>query len=260
MNCLARVLLAIVLLPVVTFGDADALINPRLAYRETILGQRAPKAVERLVKDEQTVVTFVADLPEGKGKTNFFIDVDWKYNYNYKILQQGDARRLELTVIDLRLQFSERHVVQMPLAYHHAEVWDTQLLLHEFDHVALSGDQRIKLLLDELCGKLPTITVKLAGDKKPDDAFLGETVNDEITRREQAVLDLVRANYVLLDKVSDHGRVPIPNREQFFAQLFTRTNLQQHRFPYLKQVSKLLDSEAYRAVKPNHLKTDPAAR
>jgi hypothetical protein len=260
MTCLARVLLAVMLLPNVCLGDVDALVDGRLVYRETILGRRAPKGVERLVKDEQTVVTFVADLPEGKGKTNFFIDVDWKYNYNYKILQQGDARQLELTVIDLRLQFSERHVVQMPLAYHRADVWETQLLLHEFDHVALSGDQRIKLLLDEVCGNLPTITVKLAGDEKPDDAFLGERVNDEITRREKAVLNLVRANYLLLDKVSDHGRVPIPNREQFFAQLFTRANLQQHRFPYLEQVSKLLDSEAYRAVKLKHLKTDPAAR
>ena len=73
-------------------------------------------------------------------------------------------------------------------------------------------------------------------------------------------LELARANYVLLDKVSDHGQIPIPQREQFFAQLFTRANLQRNRFPFLDQVSKLLESEAYRAVKPKNLTADPAAR
>jgi len=260
MSYLARVMLALVLLPTVCFADAEALINRRLAYRETILGQRAPQAVERLVKDEHTVVTFVADLPPDHAKTHFFIDVDWKFDYKYKALEEGDARELELTVSNVRLQIAERHVVRLPLAFHRADVWETQLLLHEFDHVAVSGDQRIRLLLAEVCGKLPTIAVQLVDDKKPDDAFLGKLVNKEINRRKDAVVNLARANYVLLDKVSEHGKVPVPQRERFFTQLFTRANLRQHRFPYLEQVSKLLESEAYRAVKPKHLKADPAAR
>ena len=260
MNCLARMLIAVALLPTASFGDADAIINRRLAYRETILDQRAPMAIERLVKGEQTVVTFVDDLPADKAKTHFFIDVDWKYDYTYKIRQQNGTRQVALTVTDIQLEITVRHVVQMPLAFHHVGIWETQLLLHEFDHVALSGDTRIRRLLKEVCGNLSTITATQTGSSKPKDAFLAELINKEITRREEGVLDLVRSNYVLLDKVSDHGRISIPNRSQFFAQLFTQANLQQHRFPFLEQVSKLLASEAYREVKPKNLPTDPAAR
>ena len=260
MNRLALVLLAAVLLPNLCFGDADALINRRFAYGETILGQRAPAAIERLIKGEQAVVTFVDDLPPNKGKTHFFINVDWKFNYRYEILTKDNARQVALTVTNVRLKIAQRHVVRMPLAFHHADVWETQLLLHEFDHVALSGDARIRLLLQEVCGRLPPITAELAGNKEPDDAFLSELVNKEIKRREQSVSELVKANYVLLDKVSKHGKIPTPQREQFFTRLFTRANLQQNRFPYIEQVGKLLASEAYRAVKPKHLKTDPAAR
>ena len=89
---------------------------------------------------------------------------------------------------------------------------------------------------------------------------MGSLVNKEVTRRKDAVIEVARANYVLLDKVSDHGQIPIPDRQRFFAQLFMTANLRQHRFPYLSQVSKLLASDAYRAVKPKHLKADPAER
>lgn len=257
---LTAMLLAAALLPNVCWGDAEALINRRFAYRETILDQRAPPALERLVKEERTVVTFVEDLPATEGKTHFFIDADWTFDFSYKITPQPDDRQVAVTVSNLRLTFSERHVVRMPLAFHRADAWETQLLLHEFDHVAVSGDDRIRLLLDEVCGNLPTLTAPLRGADKPDEARLSELVNNEINRRQQAVIALVRANYVLLDKVSEHGQIPVPQRERFFAQLFTRANLQQNRFPYLQQVSKLLESEAYLAVKPKHLKADPAAR
>lgn len=261
MNGFARTLLLVLLLTQVgSSADLDALINRDLAFRDTILGQHAPAAISRLIKGEATVVTFVPDLPDREGKTHFHIDLDWKYDFKYRTKKTKDAVEVTLSVSNLRVDVDIRHVVRMPKAYYRDDIWQTQLLLHEFDHVAVSGDGRVRMLLDELCGKLPQLRAKLTSGDRPSDAFCRAVINREFARRKDAVIALIGANYVLLDKVSDHGRRVVPDRKQFFTRLYTQRNLEERRFPYLQAVSKLLESDAYRAVKAKNLVKDPTER
>ena len=65
------------LLPAVAKADADGLINKQLAFRDTILGQPAPRALRGLIKEGDVTVTFVTDLRASEGKTHYFFDVDF---------------------------------------------------------------------------------------------------------------------------------------------------------------------------------------
>lgn len=240
-------------------ADASALINRDLVFRTEILDQRAPDAVQRLITNKDAVITFVGDLAKEHGKTHFFMNVDWKFDYKYRTRTQANSVEVTLEASNIRVECKTRHIVRMPLAYHRVDVWQTQLLLHELDHVAVSGDDRVQMLLEALCSNLPPITTKLMSGTKPSDKFCVAAISQEINRRRNAVIELARANYVLLDKLTEHGQRPVPNRLRFFAGLYTERNLEQNRFPFAKEVATLLESEEYRAVKPPNLATDPTA-
>jgi hypothetical protein len=48
-----------------------------------------------------------------------------------------------------------------------------------------------------------------------------------------------------LDKISEHGKKPIPDRERFFLQLYGPENLRKQKFAYMKEVGSLLNSKGY---------------
>jgi hypothetical protein len=238
-------------------AEDDALINKDLAFRKTIFDQPAPRKMQAMIDDGDVTTTFVGDMGDTLGKTHYFLDFDWTFDYKYSISQRDDRNILKLSVLKLKHKIKRRHVVRMPLAYYDPGVWRTQLMRHEFDHVAVSIDQRPILMLKHLCKQMSTIEHVLESPGKPSKELCLGLVNNALRRRQNAVIDLVRANYVLLDKVSMHGMIPVPNRGKFFVRLYTKQNLQEQRFPFADEVADLLETPEYRSVKVRNLATDP---
>ena len=246
--------------PAAHADDFDSLINLELAFRDTILDTPAPQHYQALIRDGETTITFVGDLPGTVGKTDFFLDLDWSYDYRYTAEIIDGNTSVAVNAMNIQLKPRLRHVIRLPVAFHHAGVWATPLLAHEFDHVAVSLDPRPRALLVHLCRNLPTYRFTINGQTKPSDEPMREGINREIRRRQSAVLDLLRANYVALDKVSKHGRQAIEQRDEFFETLYTRQNLEAAGFPFLRQADSLLASQSYQRLGPRHLASPPAAR
>ena len=135
--------------------DLDSRINLELAFRDSILEQPAPERFQPLIREGETTITFVRDLPETVGKTEFFLKVDWSYDYRYVTQATDGGTQVTVTPKNVKLTPRLRHVIRMPVAFYHAEVWDSRLLGHEFDHVAVSLDPRPRALLVHLCSNLP---------------------------------------------------------------------------------------------------------
>lgn len=238
----------------------DSLINLELAFRDEILDAPAPTYFQRLIREGETTITFVDSLPDSIGKTDFFLSLDWSYEYQYRTQPVGEITTVTVTPVNVKPKSSLRHVIQMPVALYHASVWDSKLLSHEFDHVAVSLDPRPRALLFHLCSKLPTYQFSMNGSGKPSDKRIRERINREITSRQTAVLDLIRANYVALDDVSKHGRVAMEKRQAFFENLYTSPNLESAAFPFQAEATAFLQSEQYQRLRPRNAPADPATR
>jgi len=238
----------------------DSLINLELAFRDSILDKPAPTCYQSLIRDGETTITFVRDWPDSVGKTDFFLNLDWSYDYRYATRITAGVTDVSVTPLNVKLTPRLRHVIRMPVAWHHAEVWESRLLGHEFDHVAVSLDPRARALLLHLCSELPVYRFSMAGQEKPSDEQMREGINREIQRRQSAILELVRANYVALDKVSQSGRAAMQDRKVFFESLYTQLNLEAAKFPFRQEVAALLESEQYQRLRPCHVATDPTTR
>lgn len=237
--------------------EFDSRINLELAFRDTIRNLPAPKHYLPLIRDGETTITFVSDLPATVGKTDFLLNLSWLYDYRYKTRVNGGVTEVTVTATNLRLTPRLRHVIRLPVAFYRDDVWDSQLLGHEFDHVAVSIDPRPRALLVHLCSHLPAARVSVEGAEPPSDEQIRAKINHEIRGRQSAIIDLVRTNYGALDKVTTHGRTAMQDRNHFFESLYTRSNLEAASFPYLNEVAAILDSEAYRRLRPRHVPADP---
>jgi hypothetical protein len=124
--------------------------------------------------------------------------------------------------------------------------WNDPLLRHEFDHVAVSTDPRAALLAEHLLRKIRKLTVAIDPRQPVDSQHVDQIVLEEIGRRREAVVDLIRANYLRLDEVTRHGARPLADRESFFKSLYTESELRKSGFRYLAEAANLLGSAAYR--------------
>lgn len=237
--------------------EFESQINLELAFRDSILEQPAPRHFQPLIREGETTITFVRDLPANVGKTEFLLNMDWSYDFRYTTETTEGATQVSVTPLNVKLKPRLRHVIRMPVAFYHAEVWKSPLLGHEFDHVAVSLDPRPRALLLHLCSNLPVYRFSTKSEDKPSNEQMREGIDGELQRRQDAILDLLQANYIALDKVSGSGRSAMPNRNVFFESLYTRGNLESVGFPFLPEVATILESDAYKQLRSPHVPADP---
>jgi hypothetical protein len=149
----------------------------------------------------------------------------------------GQTRRLVVPQF-LKLAIHTRHEVLLPNDIATETFWSDTLVRHEFDHVAISSDPRVTRLLQHM---LRNLQIEIAEQAPSDEKRLNQLITDEVEKRWQAIHRLLEANYLLLDRVTEYGTRPLPDREAFFQSLFTKTNLDEMKFPYLGEVVDLLD-------------------
>ena len=80
---------------------------------------------------------------------------------------------------------------------------------HEFDHIASSQDPRLLMLARHISEKVDRIEHTLQPGETADLALGKRLVNEELTRRAEAMAALIRFNDKLLDQVSRHGQQAI---------------------------------------------------
>lgn len=218
-----------------------------------------PHDIARLVKEGSvTFVYYDHDRAPRKhpGYTTFQFDVSYRSSYQYTWLDQNGGRQLSIEPKIGRLAYRLVNEIQLPKSLHNDEGrWSNSLLKHEFDHVAITLDPRVRMLIDYLCTGTPDISLDLLVRAQVTNEFIDRLIHEAVEPRYESVLKLLLANEKDLDEVTRHGLQKLPNRRKYFEFLFTEPNLKQHGFPYLEEVKPLLQSKAYREVElPYRLK------
>ncbi len=183
--------------------------------------------------------------PSWGGDAVFHADQRNHFTYTYRWFARGESTEV---VIDAKasLEILPMHTIHLPRGLNDSTEWYRRLRLHELDHVAVSTDERPRLLARWLVAHLPPVVRRVPRGEVVGTALANRAIGEEIEARYRAVVNLIQAQEARLDSVTAHGVAPLPDREAFFAALYDAGGLAAARFPYLTDVAALLDEPRYR--------------
>ncbi len=214
---------------------------------------------------EQGKVEIVYDSePEfvkaARGWADFHVQLHYSFKYDLTKTRKNGRWQVKVVINEIRPTIELTHIIRLPNTFKFRDIWNSRVMRHEFDHVAVSLDPRPMLLFKHLIEHLPAIETTLEPKDSPTSAVVNKLVDAEIVKRRQAIVELMRQNNLRLDNIGAHGAQVVPNRAAFFTQLYTKDNLAEMKFPFIEQVLKLLDSPEYQRAESNlkFLPRDPA--
>lgn len=259
------VLLVLVLCPASSVTAADRSADntptpgepPNQSAEQIVDIESAPPEFQSLIKAGNVRLVLhepsASDLGiHGYTKFEYTVTTRFRMKCSWRLRQGAWQVTIKPTMQAVVVQFT--HHVTVPKTLDGDLFWTKRLVRHEFDHVAVSSDPKLKLLIAQLLRRLPVITRTADAGTSMTEAYCREIVNEEIAKRREAVGKLVQANHDLLDKVTRHGMARLPDREAFFNRLYSRENLEEAGFPYSKELLSLLKRKTYGATKPLNLK------
>lgn len=240
--------------------DSAETQQSKTATREPISDDDAPQELKRLIDAGKVKVVYDSDpkfVQEARGWADFQVDLRYTFKFNLTKTRKNGRWQVKLAITKLEPKIELTHLIRLPVSFKSPNVWQGHILRHEFDHVAVGLDPRARLLLLHLLRKLRTIERTLEPDEEPINERLSKLIDDEITKRREAVVELMRQNNVLLDKVSAHGLRSVPDRAAFFETLYSKEHLAEQKFPFVDQVLDLLNKADYRDAELPFVRRDP---
>ena len=222
-----------------------------------------PEELQRLIDRGKVEVVYDSD-PEfvraSRGWADFHVQIKSSFKYDLTKTRKNGRWNVKLNITKLEPKIELTHLIRLPSTFKSPDVWSSRILRHEFDHIAISLDPRAMLLLRHLLEHLPVIERTLEPKETPSNDVLNRLVDEEVVKRRQAVVELMRQNNQQLDKIGAHGAQAVPNRAAFFAKLYTKENLAETKFPFIEQVLDLLETAEYQQAELPFLARDPADR
>ena len=246
-----------------------------------------PKELLRLIEDGKVEVVYDSDpefVKAARGWADFHVQIRSSFKYDLTKTRKNGRWQVKLHLMKLEPKIELTHLIRLPVSYQSQDIWNTRSLRrefdtrtwrswlvprlnnagctvwHEFDHIAVSLDPRAMLLLRHLLEHLPVIERTLEPKVTPSNEVLNKLVDEEVVKRRQAIVELMRQNNQRLDKIGAHGAELVPNRATFFTQLYTKENLAETKFPFIEQVLDLLETSEYQQAELPFLARDPADR
>ncbi|HRK22637.1 MAG TPA: hypothetical protein PLX06_12550 [Fimbriimonadaceae bacterium] len=188
------------------------------------------------------IVNETVSIPGLHALTRFEIQYRANWDYEVALEKRGEEYYLQIRPQVTAAVVSVKHTMKLPEGEEQKSQRYRVLLLHEYDHVAISADGRVKVLLQGLLRNIAPMRVRWTGTIPPPKDAVNAFILEEMESRKRAVVSLVDHAYKKLDRESDHGRATLPNRAGLFLSLFTEKHLEESKFPYLEQGRKVLNS------------------
>lgn len=156
--------------------------------------------------------------------------------------------RVRLYDIEWRFQ----HKISLSESYRPSKPWVSALLLHEFDHVAVSTDPRLAAIVESLENSDIVVKVKESSDQRMLRAAIDQAVDEYTKNFRVAIEKLVNKCYIKLDGKSQNGLKLIDARSEFFQSLYAVETLRREEFPYLDQALKAIERVQGKSLKEHY--------
>lgn len=230
-------------------------------FLQSPLAKSAPRELVGLIERGKVTMKFVRadELPaEEWGRCDFSLGFRRDFQFDAQSKLKGGKRIATVKITSMKHDIRITHQIRLREAFAPPRTWESSVTWHEFDHVAIGCDPRPILLLAYLAEHLPTIERPIVRREEAMLSMLApQWINDELTRRETAVTELIRQNNRLLDTTSSHGTEKMRERREFFAKLYTKEHLAELQFPFLDEALGVFNQEAYRRAEDSRLDQVP---
>lgn len=173
-----------------------------------------PQELKRLIERGEVAFEFGGDA-NGRSfaaETHYRIAFDYKTRTTWRLNPNG--RQLRIVARLVRLGWQPHHKVWFRNRPESETFWNNPLVLHEFDHIRLSSDQRWKEKLEALKRKPAAIQHDLSSRERVTQALVDQVVDQYLQARLQEVFDLIDIRYRELDRQTAHGKRPLPEDSQ----------------------------------------------
>ena len=174
-----------------------------------------------------------------------------EYRCDYQLEQPRKKRKGEFgnpTAIlptFTRIDVPITHRMQLPKGLESDRWYEAVLARHELDHVRVGLHPRLVMLGKHLVKKVARIPISVER-KEVTKEWISDKINAEIAPRRDAFKALVMGINRKIDTLTNHGAIPLQNREEFLAGLYLKENLDDMKFPYLTEVLDLIETREYR--------------
>lgn len=237
----------------VTFGCCFALLNAR-QQRRLFADEPSPVATAAWVKEQiadgrLTVEFYDPSKPPRPfpGWTDFEFRLEYQYKYRVEALKGKKGARASVVILPTftKIEVPVKNRMLLPATAKSERWYEGALARHELEHVRIGTHPRLMLLGKHLVQKVSRIETpaKAISDATPD--WVAARLDDVVAPRRDAIQALVAGINRKVDKDTNHGQIPLPNLEDFLANLFLKDHLDEMKFAYLAEVLDLVGTPEY---------------
>lgn len=209
--------------------------NPWIATAPPAFARLIDKGQVRVITDDQRLAS------AGKQALTFFrFDLDYRYRFELtRVRPVADDPTLAEGDIFARVRLTKLiggHEVILKKEYQPAKPWESMLLQHEFDHVSISTDPRLKKIAEEVLVQPIRCTVRWTKSHGLQQETIDTAIKEEMSARISELERLVQTNYDALDRETRDGQANLGKRFKFFQELYSTPWLRKSEFKYLDAI------------------------
>lgn len=183
------------------------------------------------------------------GETRFKLNLSYRFRSYARLLQtdrQSGVSRFNVSLRFRGVKVDLRNEMLLP-EYLDGD-WDSRLTLHEFDHVRLNANPRIRELALKLLESINRIVVDVPVGRQPNEQDIQKALEPKIQAIVDAMTGLVQSQNDLLDQITSHGVNSEPLEPNFFKRAFSEPMLEELEFEFLDEVRTLVRSARYQRL------------
>jgi len=196
----------------------------------------APGELVRFIDSGGVEIAVDDDRIRQAGKTAltvFQFKVDNDFRFRQHPLPQRNVKeewqvKINAWMDQPKLKLSHRILIQS--TFNPPMPWQSRLLLHEFDHVAISTDPRLLKIIKRLLAQRRQWTAKWVQPLPPSVSEVRERIEATFRGDVMRLDRLVQLQYDWLDSESANGQKEVGDRKEFFLGLYTLDGLDRCKF------------------------------
>lgn len=165
--------------------------------------------------------------------TAFQLKVTFDARIRYDWISQGNQNqpwkaRIIANVPKPRIYLE--HQVIIPSTFQPMDPWESALMKHEFDHVAISTDPRLLTIMERIFKRKWVFTEEWDQPSRPTDADVQSRVEQLLAGEVKNCEKLIQQQYDWLDLQSVSGSQSLESRMSFFQELYSFPGLERCSF------------------------------
>lgn len=155
--------------------------------------------------------------PRMAAETRYRIAYHYRTRLRWTVASEG-KRTAVIRVRFENVSLEPSHVIWFRERPEVQGFWENPLVLHELDHLQISSDHRLSKLFAERLREQPVLRIAVTDQDIVNRDFVDRKVDEHVAGLFQEISDLIAIRYQELDRLTNHGRKPLPADFHLFTE------------------------------------------